>query len=166
MKKEESSRKIYDKATGEWFSVAEDDYAAYDHWRTNLRKREQRHGNCYCPRDKWWLCDGMCDDCEFRCAGDAISLDTPEGEDDLGLGDQLVAFGPRMEDVIADRDLIEKLVQLLREMDPDADKIIEMWQENWRISDRQVAERLGRAQKTFSRQMRKYRDACRKYIYE
>lgn len=54
--------RIYDKQTKTWFEVTPDQYAEFDCWRTNLRKREQRHHCCMCPRNKWWLCDGMCHD--------------------------------------------------------------------------------------------------------
>lgn len=54
--------RIYDKQTKTWFEVTPDQYAEFDCWRTNLRKREQHHHRCMCPRNKWWLCDGRCHD--------------------------------------------------------------------------------------------------------
>ena len=49
------SQRIYDKATRTWYEVPEDQYKEFDRWRTNLRKREQYRGRCFCPRGKWWL---------------------------------------------------------------------------------------------------------------
>lgn len=49
------SQRIYDKATRTWYEVPEDQYREFDRWRTNLRKREQYWGRCFCPRGKWWL---------------------------------------------------------------------------------------------------------------
>ena len=72
---------IYDKQTRTWFDVTPEQFREYDRWRTRIRKREQAHGHCMCPRSKWWLCDGMYQDCEFHAAGDTISLDAPVGED-------------------------------------------------------------------------------------
>ena len=106
----------------------------------------------------------MCDDCEFRCGEKPLSLDEPMTDDDgceSCLLDLLPGNDVDVEEVTADRDLVEKLLQLLREMDPDADRIIELWREDWKTSDRKIAEKLGRAQKTFSRQMKRYRDICR-----
>ncbi len=57
---------IYDKQTRIWFDVTPEQFQEYDRWRTRIRKREQAHGHCMCPRSKWWLCDGMCQDCEFH----------------------------------------------------------------------------------------------------
>ena len=166
MKKAECSRKVYDRGTGEWFSVTEEQYAEYDRWRVTLRKREQRHGCCRCPRDKWWLCDGICDACEFHCCDEMLSLDEffTEGEGEgQCLLECLCSDSPSMEEQFADRDLVEKLLQLLREMDPDADKIIALWEEDFRISDRKIAEKLGRLPRTFSYQMQRYREVAKKF---
>jgi DNA-directed RNA polymerase specialized sigma24 family protein len=67
-----------------------------------------------------------------------------------------------MEDVYADRALLEQLFQRLRELDPDADRIIELWKENDKISDRSIAEALGRKQRTFADQMKRIRTELRK----
>ena len=167
MKKEESSRKIYDKGTGEWFSVSEEEYVEYDRWRTKIRKREQYHKRCRCTGDKWWVCDGMCDACEFSCSEELLSLELPfpeEGGNEHSLLEQLCSDDMGMEERFADRDLVEKLLQLLREMDPDADRIIALWEEDFRISDRKIAEKLGRLPSTFGYQMKRYREACRKIL--
>ena len=80
---------IYDKQTRTWFEVTPEQFKEYDRWRTRIRKREQYHGRCMCPRSKWWLCDGMCQDCEYRASGDAISLDAPVTNED---GDEVIGF--------------------------------------------------------------------------
>ena len=68
----------------------------------------------------------------------------------------------RMEEVFADRALLELLFQRLRELDPDADRIIELWEANDKISDRSIAEELGRKQRTFADQMKRIRTELRK----
>jgi hypothetical protein len=57
---------------------------------------------------------------------------------------------------IADRDLLEHLIARFRELDPDADRIIQMRLDNPKISDRKIAEILGRPQRTFADQMKRY----------
>jgi hypothetical protein len=64
---------------------------------------------------------------------------------------------PSTEDVVADRLLLEQLFKRLRELDPDADTIIQCWIDDYKISDRAIAERLGRKQRTFADQMKKIR---------
>ena len=47
--------RIYDKGTRQWFEVTPEQYAEFDRFRTNKRKREQYHKRCMCPRSKWGL---------------------------------------------------------------------------------------------------------------
>ena len=97
------AKRIYDKQTKKWFEVTPEQYKEFDNWRTNLRKREQYHHRCMCPRNKWWLCDGMCDDCEFHAPGDILSLDMPSSNDDgdeVTLLDMLEDPAPSIEEVI------------------------------------------------------------------
>ena len=104
----------------------------------------------------------ICDDCEHRRAADPPPLGAPEGGGSVTMLDQQEAPGPRMEDVIADRDLLARLIARLRELDPDADAILALWQENDKISDRAIAKALGRPQRTFADQMKRYRTELRK----
>ena len=68
-----------------------------------------------------------------------------------------------IESVVADRDLLVRLFARLRELDPEADTIIQLWQDHPEgISDRAIARELGRPQKTFADQMKKYRTDLRR----
>lgn len=155
--------RIYDKSLRQWFEVPKEYYEEFDKKRTAFRKREQYHGRCCCPREKWWLCDMFCEDCEYRRAGNLLSLDAPEGDGSVTLLDLQEAEGPRMEDDIADRMLLEQLIAKLRELDPESETIIQLWLDHPEgISDRKIAEALGRPQRTFADQMKKYRTELRK----
>lgn len=154
--------RIYEKTLRQWIEVPADYFKEYDRERTAYRKRMQAHGRCCCPRSKFWLCDTMCEDCEFRRAGDLLSLDAPEGDGSVTMLDQQEAEGPRMEDVTADRDLLARLIKRLRELDPDADAILSLWSEDPDASDRTIAKALGRPQRTFADQMKRYRTELRK----
>ena len=44
----------------------------------------------------------------------------------------------------------------------DADTIIQCWLDDYKISDRAIAEKLGRKQRTFADQMKKIRTELRK----
>ena len=152
---------LYDRGTRMWFQVTAEQYEAYDLERTAFRKKMQGHGRCKCPRGKWWLCDMMCDDCEFRRAGDMLSLDAPEGDGSISMLDQMEAGGPRMEEVTADRDLLRSVMVRLRELDPEADMMLELWQENGKVSDRAMAEALDCPVMTMSRRMKRLRAELR-----
>ena len=82
----------YDKQTRTWFEVTPEQFEEYDRWRTRIRKREQYHRRCMCPRSKWWLCDGMCQDCEFHTPGDTISLDAPVANKDGDAAKVMFSF--------------------------------------------------------------------------
>ena len=59
--------------------------------------------------------------------------------------------------------LLEQLFARLRELDPEADTIIQLWKDHPEgISDRAIARELGRPQKTFADQMKKYRTDLRR----
>ena len=52
--------------------------------------------------------------------------------------------------------MLKHLIARFRELDPDADRIIQMRLDNPKISDRKIAEALGRPQRTFADQMKRY----------
>ena len=149
--------RIYDKATRQWFEVPAESYQAYDRERTAFRKNLQHQGRCCCPRSKWWLCDMACMYCEFRSDG-TMSLDAPQGEDeDMTLMDCIPDDSPAFEDVQADRDLLDRLVVRLKEIDPDADFLLANWKKEEHVSDRALAEALGEKQRTFADRMKRVR---------
>lgn len=104
----------------------------------------------------------VCMDCEF-CKASVISLDAPQGDDeDTTLMDAIPDGRTLLEDDAVDRDLLARLIARLRELDPDADAILTLWQENDKISDRAIAKALSRPQRTFADQMKRYRTELRK----
>ena len=127
-------------------------------WAT--QKREQHHHRCMCPKKYIWKCDGNCELCEYQAAGDMLSLYVPTEDDNANMYDAIPDTAPTMEDVISDAILLETLITKFRELDPDADRIIEMLDDE--LSDRKIAEQLGRKQRTFADQMKRYRTEFRK----
>ena len=155
--------RIYLKSTKEWVEVPEEYYREHTSYYDTFRKKAQYHGQCACPKNKFWLCDGDCFNCEFRRAGDMLSLDYEnenEDGDTCSPLDSVPDTAPLMSDVVADKLLLEQLIQRLRELDPEADLILQMLGEE--KSDRSIAEELGRPQRTFARQMQRYRNELRK----
>lgn len=157
MKKNENNvKRIYDKQTKTWFEVSPEQYEEFDRWRTNLRKREQYHHRCMCPRSKWWLCDGICQDCEFHTPGDTLSLDMPvanEEGDEVTLLDTLVDPAPTIESVICDKAELDQLFACLNELMPEAIEIGKLRQDG--LSDEAIAKIIGIKRTTFLSRLKK-----------
>lgn len=85
-----------------------------------------------------------------------------KGPDHKGTA-RLLSIRKPMEEVIADRMLLEQLFARLRELDPEADTIIQLWKNHPEgISDRAITRELGRPQKAFADQMKKHRTDLRR----
>lgn len=91
-----------------------------------------------------------------------LSLDVPTEDGNANMYDTIPDTAPTMEDVISDAILLEQLIARFRKLDPDANCIIEMLSNE--LSDRKIAEQLGRKQRTFADQMKKYRTELREGI--
>lgn len=87
---------------------------------------------------------------------DAYSLDKPD-ENGITLEEKL-ADDKNLEERVAASMLLKELLEKLRSLDPEADKIIQLWEENPKISAREIARQLGRKQRTFADQITKYRE--------
>ncbi len=156
---ENNVKRIYDKQTKTWFEVSPEQYAEFDRWRTNLRKREQYHGRCMCPRSKWWLCDGMCDDCEYHAAGNILSLDIPTSNDDgdeVTLLDLLEDPSLSIEGVICDKAELDQLFNRLNDLMPEAVQIGKLRQQG--MSDEAIAKIIGVKRTTFLSRLKKAKE--------
>lgn len=151
-----NAKRIYDKQTRTWFEVTPEHYQEFDRWRTRTRKRMQDHGRCTCPRSKWWLCDGMCDDCEFKAAGDILYLDKPianEDSDEITLADTIADPAPLIEDIICDKAELDQLFERLNEIMPEAAEIGRLRMK--KLSDEAIAEIIGIKRTTFRSRIEK-----------
>ena len=154
--KANQSKRIYDKQTKTWFEVTPEQYKEFDTWRTNLRKREQYHHRCMCPRSKWWLCDGMCDDCEYHAPGNILSLDMPTSNDDgdeITLLDMLEDPAPSIEEVICDKAELDQLYERLDQLMPEAVEIGRLRQKG--LTDEAIAKIVGIKRTTFRSRLEK-----------
>ena len=136
--------KVYIHRLKTWVEVTEEQYYAYyrDIWAT--RKRAQAHGQCMCPKSKTWMCDGDCLACEFRAAGDNLSLDytVEDGEgNQKSWADDLRDDTPDAQSIMEDRELLCALYQKLQELDPEGRRICELIMEG--KSERDIASIMG-----------------------
>ncbi len=153
---------IYVRSTGERVPVTKEQHDSFYKEADRIRHKEQDHGRCMCPYRFIWRCDGDCLNCEYHATGDITSLDQPLSDGNGTLCDYMPDRSKSMEEIISDRMLLEQLFARLHELDPDADTIIQCWLDDYKISDRAIAEKLGRPQRTFADQMKKIRTELRK----
>ena len=158
----QTTRFIYLRSTKEKIPCTEQQFQDFYRMAGATRKKEQYHHRCKCPKQYFWACDGDCENCEHHLGYGTLSLDASNADDDGTLLDTELTETVSMEDIYADRALLAQLFQRLQELDPDADRIIELWTSNEKISDRSIAEALGRKQRTFADQMKRIRTELRK----
>lgn len=157
--KDNQSKRIYLKATREWVEVSEEYYRDHTRYHDALRKRQQSHGQCVCPKNKFWLCDGDCLTCEFRRAGDMLSLDyTVENEEGDACSplDNLADPTPSIEEIICDKAELDQLFARLNELMPEAVQIGKLRQDG--LSDEAIAEIIGIKRTTFLSRLKKAKE--------
>jgi len=172
MKTQDNQRKpytVYLKSTREWAEVPEDFYREYTRKNNTLRKRLQDHGQCCCPRNKWWLCDGACFDCEFQITtNDYISLDytVDDGEgNERSLLDSVEDYSTNPESIVADQVQLAALYEKLHELDPEGQRIAELVSKG--ATERDAASALGLSRNTYTyrrdKLLRKLAEALKEY---
>ena len=159
MQKNVNPYRIYLKSTRQWVEVSEEYYRDHTRYHDALRKRQQSHGQCICPKNKFWLCDGDCLTCEFRRAGDMLSLDyTVENEDGDACSplDNLADPAPSIEEIICDKAELDQLFARLNELMPEAVEIGRLRQDG--LSDEAIAEIIGIKRTTFLSRLKKAKE--------
>lgn len=151
--------RIYLKSTREWVEVSEAFYREHTRYYDAFRKRHQSHGQCVCSKSKFWLCDGDCYNCEFRRAGDMLSLDYQaknEDGDTCSPIDALSDSAPSVEDIICDRIELEQLFKRLEQIMPEALIVGKMRQKD--MTDEAIAKVIGIKRTTFRSRLDKAKE--------
>ena len=157
--KDNQSKRIFLKSTHQWVEVSEEYFRDHIRYYDALRKRQQSHGQCVCPKNRFWLCDGDCFTCEFHRAGDMISLDnTIENEegDTCSLLNNLVDPTPSIEEIICDKIELDRLFARLNELMPEAIEIGKLRLDGF--SDEEIAKSIGIKRTTFLSRLKKIKE--------
>ena len=148
-------KRYYIPVSGNPVEVNEGTYRAYYRpiWRT--RYHAQKNGECRCPKNQLWKCDGVCPGCRYSAAGRKVSINTPISDDDpdLTLEDVLESSDPSPDSILMDRELLDALYDELDRLDPDGRRICELIMQG--KTEREMAADLGRSQSTLNYQKRK-----------
>lgn len=153
-------RFIYIHKTKQKIPCTEQQYRDFYRFADAIRKKEEYNQRCKCTKQFIWSCDGDCENCEHHLGYGELSLDAPNTEEGMTFLYSDLDKSVDIEDILDDQVLLGQLFQRFRELDSNADEIINMKSNGF--SDRKIAEALGRKQRTFADQMKKIRNELRK----
>lgn len=118
---------IYIKPQKRWEPVNKEFYEQYSRMNNTFRRRQQKHHACVCPREKWWLCDSDCVNCEYCKGGDMLSLDAPIGDDNgIDLGDEISSCDLSTEELTEKNIQHQMLMEALTQLEPSKRRVIEL----------------------------------------
>lgn len=131
--------------------VSEEVYADITRETTRIRNRRQYHGQCCCPKAYLWKCDSDCEVCEYRAAGDNLSL-----EYETEMRGDTFADTSDTEELVTDQILMRQLLERLGQLMPEAITVGQMSIDE-DLSERKCLEQLGLKRSTYRSQLEKVR---------
>ena len=121
--------------------VDETVYRAYYQpiWRTRINAF--RAMECHCPRNKLWLCDGVCPGCDYYRPKDIESLEKIKSDELDGLvnGDSLIDYSQKTELLALERELIDALFEAIHKLEPENRQRVQCMMTD---SEREAAKKL------------------------
>lgn len=157
--------KIYINRIKTWVEVTKEQHNAYYRDICATRKRAQFHGQCMCPKSKLWMCDGDCLACEFKSAGDKLSLnytfENKQGKQ-TSLIDTLASDDASVASIAEEAELLTALYKRLQELDPDGRRMCELIMQG--KSEREAAEDMQMARSTYKRHWNKVKELLREQL--
>ena len=70
----QTTPQIYYRPLHKWIEVTLEEKQNWERFIGTTRKSKQRAGTCCIPYKKSYKCDGLCEECEYRC----IPKDAPQ----------------------------------------------------------------------------------------
>ena len=137
----------------ELIPVSEEIYQTVNRWKENERHRARRDGEC--GQSDYRYCSGDCATCSWHTAGSRsipLSELIEKHDDDKSL--DLSDSRPLVEEIVADRLLLEELYRKLDDIIPDGGRVFQMRANDY--TERDIAQALGiKTQSTLNYRIRK-----------
>ena len=129
--------------------------------RMNDTKRhfEQRHGRCFIPTKKKFLCDGLCEMCKYHKSDDYVSSDEKMPNSEETYESSFVDETVNVENEVIYKEMAEQARKYFAENVEYGEAIYDGLHEGKSV--RQIAKELGIPQKTLSDRLKKHRDKLR-----
>ena len=121
--------KIYIKSINEWIETTKEEHDNYYKDINAYRRTQQNHGNCICPRQKYYYCNMDCYSCKYHVANDTGSLDCTyedENGNETSLVNMIPDDGKDAESIVTDKLFLKLLFERLDELMPEAKLIGEL----------------------------------------
>ena len=144
---------IYYRPLKQWIEVTPEEKQNWERFVGATRKAKQRAGACCIPYKKSYRCDGLCEECEYRCipkdAPQHLSIDTEmENAYENGVSrTSFLADSKLTTEIDIDSLILNGLLMELQSSDPESYEIIMAIADG--LSERAGAERLHMPRNTF-----------------
>lgn len=148
----QTTPQIYYRPLRKWIEVTLEEKQNWERFVNAIRKAKQRAGACCIPYKKSYKCDGLCEECEFRC----IPKDAPQhlsidGEMEItqknGTRNSFLADDVMTTVISIDSMILNRLLAELRESDQESYQILMVLADG--LSERASAEKLNMPRNTF-----------------
>ena len=168
MKNNANQYYIYLRSSNQRVAVTKEQFDDYYRDINAYRRTQQNHGRCVCPPSKRLLCDMDCFNCPYRTDGDVYSLDDNlcfEDGKEMNRLDYLQLEMPELqtpsnEDIVADTIYMQKMLDRLSELMPQAIEIGCLRQQG--LSEDTIADRIRVGRKTYAYRLKKVADTLKK----
>ena len=148
----QTTPQIYYRPLHKWIEVTLEEKQNWERFIGTTRKSKQRAGTCFIPYKKSYKCDGLCEECEYRC----IPKDAPQhlsidGEMEItqknGTRNSFLADEAMTTEIGIDSMILNHLLSELRDSDPESYQILMVLADG--LSERASAEKLNMPRNTF-----------------
>ena len=148
----QTTPQIYYRPLHKWIEVTLEEKQNWERFIGTTRKAKQRAGTCCIPYKKSYKCDGLCEECEYRCIPKAapqhLSID---GEMEItqknGTRNSFLADEAMTTEIGIDSMILNHLLSELRDSDPESYQILMVLADG--LSERASAEKLNMPRNTF-----------------
>lgn len=149
----QNTAKIYYRPLRKWIEVTQEEKQNWERFVDATRKANQRAGTCCIPYKKSYKCDGLCEECEYRCAPKdtqhhlSIDIEMENAHENGVSRTGLLADNSLTTEISIDSMLLKELLSELRDADPESYQILMILSEG--LSERAGAEQLNMPRNTF-----------------
>ena len=143
---------VYSRPLRKWIEVTPEEKQNWERFVGTTRKAKQRAGACCIPYKKSYKCDGLCEECEYRCipkdAVQQLSIDNEiEIVHNTGSKNTFLADEALTTEISIDSIILNSLLSELRDSDPEGYQILMALADG--LSERAGAEKLHMPRNTF-----------------